>query len=453
MTPLDRELLVSSVVPDGQMSLPRAAYTDDSVLAWEMEHFFDQSWVCVGRSEDLRDAGDRKAVALGHERALLVRGEDGSLRAFYNVCRHRGHDLLEVGCTASGKFIRCPYHAWAYGLDGSLLGTPGFGGATELDKDDFPLLPVRLAEWHGWVFLNASGDAPSFEEHVGDFGEKIVNHSPGELVTAAGQSYEVAANWKILAENYHECYHCSSIHPELCKVSPPRSGEDYETSGAWVGGPMDLEDFAETMSLDGRSHAPRLPHLAEGQEREVYYFQLFPNLLISLHPDYIMTHRLRPLTPSELPWSASGFFPVRRWSPRVSTPPTPATSGTSPTARTGPRARASSAAPPRGATARVRYHPMNPRWANSWGWSPVDIWRVGSCRYHTGPRRSAPPSSLGSLTEVGHQLFFFGWWPPAEGRRLYKRVDRHASVGADDQWVDVEGADEVTEVPRQNREA
>ena len=87
MTPLDRELLVSSVVPDGQMSLPRAAYTDNSVLAWEMEHFFDESWVCVGRSEDLRDPGDRKAVSLGHERALLVRGEDGRLRAFYNSLR------------------------------------------------------------------------------------------------------------------------------------------------------------------------------------------------------------------------------------------------------------------------------------------------------------------------------------------------------------------------------
>jgi Rieske 2Fe-2S family protein len=297
MVPLDRELLVSSLVSDGQMSLPGAAYTDAAVLAWEMEHFFDESWVCVGRSGDLSDPGDRRAVSLGHERALLVRGEAGALRAFYNVCRHRGHDLLGVGETASGKFIRCPYHAWAYGLDGSLQGTPGFGGVAGVDKADYPLLPVRLAEWHGWVFLNASGDAPPFGEHAGDFGEMVANHSPGELVRAAGQDYEIAANWKILVENYHECYHCPSIHPELCRVSPPKSGEDYEARGAWVGGSMDLEDHAETMSLDGKSHAPRLPHLAEGQEREVYYYQLFPNLLISLHPDYIMTHRLRPLAP------------------------------------------------------------------------------------------------------------------------------------------------------------
>src|SRR3712207_1203979 len=97
MTPIDRELLAASLVSEGQMNLPGEAYTDVAVLDWEMEHFFDESWVCVGRSEDLRDPGDRKAVSLGHERALLVRGEDGALRAFYNVCRHRGHDLLEIG--------------------------------------------------------------------------------------------------------------------------------------------------------------------------------------------------------------------------------------------------------------------------------------------------------------------------------------------------------------------
>jgi Rieske 2Fe-2S family protein len=147
---------------------------------------------------------------------------------------------------------------------------------------------MRIVQWHGWIFANASGDAPPFGEHVGNLEELVV----------ARHDYEIAANWKILAENYHECYHCSSIHPELCKVSPPTSGGDnLEPEGAWVGGPMDLYDGVETMSLDGKSHAPNLPRLYEGQDRTVYYFQLFPNLLISLHPDYVMTHRLQPLAP------------------------------------------------------------------------------------------------------------------------------------------------------------
>jgi len=297
MAPIHRESLSSAVISEGQMSLPAEAYTDDSVLEWEMKHFFDESWVCVGRSEDLRDPGDRCAVALGHESVLLTRDEEGNLRAFYNVCRHRGHLLAEVGESSGGRFIRCPYHAWAYGLDGSLQGAPGFGRVPGFDRADYSLVPVRVAEWEGWLFANASGDAPPFEEHVGNLGEMIGNHCSGELVTVARHSYEVAANWKILVENYHECYHCSSIHPELCKVSPPKSGEDHEARGIWFGGSMELEDHAETMSLTGESFAPRLPHLADGQEREVYYYQLFPNLLISPHPDYVMTHRLRPLAP------------------------------------------------------------------------------------------------------------------------------------------------------------
>ena len=320
MTPINRELLARSVISEGQMSLPAEAYVDASVLRWEMEHFFDGSWVCVGRSEDLRNPGDRRAVSLGHERALLVRDESGKLRAFYNVCRHRGHELMPVGETGSGRYVRCPYHAWAYGLDGSLKGTPGYAGVAGFDRADYPLVPVRIAEWQGWVFANASGDAPAFEEHVGNLGDMIGNHGSGELVTAARQDYEVAANWKILVENYHECYHCPSIHPELCQVSPPKSGEDHESRGAWVGGSMELEDRAETMSLDGKSRAPRLPHLEEGQERKIYYFGLFPNLLISVHPDYVLTHRLQPLSPErtavECEWlfsreavEAEGFDP------------------------------------------------------------------------------------------------------------------------------------------------
>ena len=298
MTPVDRELLAPALASGGQMNLPREAYADDSVLRWELEHFFDGSWVCVGRADDLPEAGDRKAVALGRESVLLVRGADGGLRAFYNVCRHRGHQLMEVGERANGRFVRCPYHAWAYGADGELRGAPGFGESPGFDRADYPLVPLRLAEWQGWVFANASGHAPDFEDHVGDFGGVIEGHRVGDLVVAASHAYEVGANWKILVENYHECYHCPSIHPELCKVSPPKSGEDHEADGAWIGGSMELEDHAETMSFTGESHAPNLPHLTNGQEREVYYYQLLPNLLVSLHPDYVMTHRLHPLAPN-----------------------------------------------------------------------------------------------------------------------------------------------------------
>jgi len=297
--PIARELLAPSLDPFGSsITLPAGAYTDWSVFRWEQENFFHGSWVCIGRADGLENAGDQRAVSLGLESVLLVRGEDGALRAFYNVCRHRGHELLPVGGEACGKFVRCPYHAWAYGLDGELKGSPGFGRADGFDKAGHRLVPMRVVGWHGWLFANASGDAPPFEEHVGNLEVLIQNYGCEELVAGARHDYEIAANWKILAENYHECYHCSSIHPELCKVSPPNSGGDnLEPEGAWIGGPMDLYEGVETMSLDGKSHAPVLPNLAEGQDRTVHYFQLFPNLLISPHPDYVMTHRLVPLAP------------------------------------------------------------------------------------------------------------------------------------------------------------
>ena len=140
---------------------------------------------------------------------------------------------------------------------------------------------------------------PLSRSHAGNLEELIRNYGCEDLVVGARHDYEIAANWKILAENYHECYHCSSIHPELCEVSPPTSGGDnLEPEGAWIGGPMDLFEGVETMSLDGKSYAPMLPSLAEGQDRTVHYFQLFPNLLISPHPDYVMTHRLVPLAPN-----------------------------------------------------------------------------------------------------------------------------------------------------------
>jgi len=321
MTPVARESLAPALAPFGKSStLPSEAYTSESVFRWELDHFFDRTWVCVGRAEDLRSAGDQRAVAVGLESVLLTRDEEGGLHAFYNVCRHRGHELLEAGCGTNQKFIRCPYHAWAYGLDGSLAGAPGFGRLAAFDRDGYSLVPLRIVEWHGWLFANASGDAPPFEEHIGNVVELIKNHRPEELVAGARHDYEVAANWKVITENYHECYHCSVIHPEFSRVSPPTSSLNLEPEGLWVGGPMDLAEGTQTMSLSGESQAPTLPHLAEGQERKVYYFGLFPNLLLSVHPDYIMTHRLKPLAPDrtaiECEWlfsreavEAEGFDP------------------------------------------------------------------------------------------------------------------------------------------------
>jgi len=308
--PIDRALLEPVLAPLGESrTLPAVAYTSEEVLAWEEEHFFERSWVCVGRAAQLVRPGDQAAVRIGSEGVLLVRDDEGVLRGFFNVCRHRGHELLACGSSATQRVIKCPYHAWVYGLDGSLRGSPRFSHLSLTDPVREGLVPARVAEWHGWAFVNASGDAPELAEHVGNLDGLLGPYGPGDLIPGATHEYEVAANWKAIVENYHECYHCPQIHPELCLVTPPSSGESFETTGMWVGGSMDLKAHADTMSISGRSGARPLPGLAAAQLRQVFYFGLFPNLLISPHPDYVMTHRVTPTSSGRTRIECQWLFP------------------------------------------------------------------------------------------------------------------------------------------------
>jgi Rieske 2Fe-2S family protein len=304
--------------------LPREAYTDAAVLAWEREHFFADTWLCAARVSDLQEPGQRRGARVAGEGVLLVRGNDGGLRAFANTCRHRGHELLPCGATAQRGAIHCPYHAWTYGLDGALLATPRFEPPPSFDPTEHSLVPIRVEEWNGWAMVNLSGDACPLGEHVGALDGILANYGLDRLVTGAVHEYTLAANWKLPIENYHECYHCPAIHPELCAVSPPTSGDNYDPvvmPGMFVGGTMELAPNARTMSMDGTSGGVPLSALGEHQRREVAYIGLFPNLLISAHPDYVMTHRIEPLSASgslvECEWlfaseavEADGFDPA-----------------------------------------------------------------------------------------------------------------------------------------------
>ena len=308
--PIDSALLDRVLQPlERARTLPGEAYASPEVFAWEQRHFVEGSWVCVGRATDLERPGDQRALRIGSISMLLVRNGAGQLRGFYNVCRHRGHELMEPGTGRSGRGIKCPYHGWVYGLDGECRATPRFG-SEDLDRDEFPLVPVRVEEWRGWVFVNASGDACLLSEHLGNLDAVVADYRTERLVALASHEYEVAANWKIVIENYLECYHCSSIHPELCKVTPPESDVQYPAaSGAWIGGGMLLRDHAVTMSLTGESFGVPIPTVPEGRRREIGYVALLPNLLISLHPDYVMTHRLVPLAPDRTWIECAWHFP------------------------------------------------------------------------------------------------------------------------------------------------
>jgi Rieske 2Fe-2S family protein len=301
--PLPADQLAAALAEFGQSRmLPRAAYVDPEVFGWEQANIF-AGWVCVGCSTDLADVGQQRSVATGGGSVLLVRDEDGGIRAFANSCRHRGHELLACGSSARRRSVVCPYHSWSYKLDGSLRNAPAFRDVQGFDPGDFGLVPLRVVDWHGWVFVDPSGTAGEFAEHVAGLDDVVAPYRPEDLTIVARHSYDLATNWKVIAENYQECYHCSTIHPELTRISPPASGENLDFPGSWMGGWMDLVPDAETMSLDGRSDGAVLKGLSEQELRTVMYLVGYPNLLVSLHPDYVMTHLAADRTHVECAWA------------------------------------------------------------------------------------------------------------------------------------------------------
>jgi Rieske 2Fe-2S family protein len=274
--------------------LPGPAFTDPAVLEWELDQLFRQSWIGVGHVDQLRERGDFLTAEVGRESVLVIADDDGLPRAFLNTCRHRGARLVDAP-EGRVRRISCPYHAWGYGFDGSLRSAPFTDGLEDFDPGCYGLHQVRLAVVEGIVMVDLSGSAPPPDAHVGDLRRHLARYRLGELRRAERIVYDVGANWKSIAENYSECLHCPGVHPELNRLSHYLSGEDVQGSGAWCGGSMTLREGFETMGTDGAAHgrAP-IAGLTEDDLRAVLYFLLFPNVLVSLHPDYVMLHTLWP---------------------------------------------------------------------------------------------------------------------------------------------------------------
>ena len=191
--------------------------------------------------------------------------------------------------------LQCPYHAWCYGFDGSLQSAPHTEEIEDFDPATSGLNRLRMEEVHGLLFADVSGTAGPLADHLGELTPHLEHYRLGDLQRAAAITYDVEANWKAIVENYSECLHCPGVHPELNRLSHYMSGEEYEGAGAWCGGSMTLTEGAETMAANGgHGSRPAIAGLTEAEQRDVLYFALFPNLLVSLHPDYVMVHTLWP---------------------------------------------------------------------------------------------------------------------------------------------------------------
>jgi len=216
-----------------EKSLPSSWYHSEAIFRIEREHLFCREWFCALREEELPRPGDHRVLDLFGESVLVVRNREGALRAFYNVCRHRGARLCRAagerdawgvelaGGIGAGRLIVCPYHRWSYDLDGALVAAPHLTGNAEFNKADFHLYPVGVECWGGFVFLHLTpaGAAP-LAAQLGETPARVQRYPLAELGIGATRRYEVAANWKILCENYNECYHCGGVHPELCAIVP-----------------------------------------------------------------------------------------------------------------------------------------------------------------------------------------------------------------------------------------
>jgi Rieske 2Fe-2S family protein len=289
--------------------LPPRVFHDPAIFAFEQQRWFAREWLCVGRVEDAAEPGAYFLAEPAGESVIVVRGAGSELRAFYNVCRHRGSRLLEESCGAVAK-IHCPYHAWIYDLDGSLRTARHTDGLTGFDRARYGLAPVRCETCQGFVFVSLDPQAQPLATAIGDLAEHLARFDLGALRRARTMTYDVAANWKVIGENFSECYHCPGVHPQLNKLSRYDTGADFATEGPWKGGYMDLSAGAETLSMSGRaSGRPALPGMTADDTRRVHYYLLWPNLLLSLHPDYLLTHRILPVEPGRSTVHCDWYFP------------------------------------------------------------------------------------------------------------------------------------------------
>lgn len=273
-------------------TLPARYYTDTSLFKDEVERFFCQTWVCVGRVDQIPNAGDYFLRDIDGESIILTRDEDGSVRAFFNVCRHRGTRICAQGEGHFARRIQCGYHGWTYGLDGRLLGAPHMHDGFR--REDYGLNPVHADVWEGNIFVNLSERPASLAMQLADLPQKFANWKMADLRLFKRIEYSVKANWKLIVLNYNECLHCPVLHPALSAITDYLSGDNDSPHGSYIGGSMEFQGAAETMSLDGKRRRDYLPGLSAEERKKVLYYAVFPNLFLSLHPDYVMTHTLWP---------------------------------------------------------------------------------------------------------------------------------------------------------------
>ena len=277
-------------------TLPRRFYADPDFYSAELDRFYFRRWICAGRADQIPEPGDYFARTIADESIVVTRDASGAIHALFNVCRHRGTRICEQPEGHFADRIQCPYHAWTYDLAGRLLAAPHMPPG--FCKDAYPLHRAGCDVWDGHVFVFLGQDGKtqltSLKDQLRDLPQRFAGYRMGDLRLARRIVYDVKANWKLIILNFNECLHCPTLHPALNRLHHYLGADNVEPTPDYCGGAMGFRDRVETVSTDGRRRRAYLPGLDDAQRQQVAYYSIYPNLLLSLHPDYMMTHTLWP---------------------------------------------------------------------------------------------------------------------------------------------------------------
>ena len=283
-------------------TLPGHAYSSPTVFAREQAKIFEQMWICAARASELPKAGDFITVQVGRESIIVSRNRKRELRGFFNICRHRGARVCSSESGSGKRSFQCPYHAWTYDLDGKLIAAPNLTKMPDIGREEYGLHAAHVREWLGYVWVCVADEPPSFEDSVmgavrtrlGD--PELIEHYAIETLEVGRRiSYDVRANWKLIVENFMECYHCATIHPELTEVLPEFA--DGLAAQYFVGHGAAFGDEVQGFTVDGSAGLERIPGVTEDQDRRYFAVTVRPGVFVNLVPDHVIFHRMFPVAP------------------------------------------------------------------------------------------------------------------------------------------------------------
>jgi Rieske 2Fe-2S family protein len=277
------------------MTLDAKWYISGEVFAREQERIFANHWLCVGRDEHIKAPGDFFVTEVAGESLILTRDETGAIQGFFNVCRHRGTRICSSRLGSFRGSIQCPYHAWTYNLNGELRVARNMEKEAGFDRADYPLHRVAVAIYEGFIFVNLSLDPQPFEEAFAPLIGRFDRWGIAGLGSGHRIAYDLNCNWKLVFLNYSECYHCPLVHPQLEKLSASDSGRNDLVDGPFLGGYSELRTPDGSLTTTGRRARPPVGHVDGEDLHRVYYYTIFPSMLLSLHADYVMAHYVTPL--------------------------------------------------------------------------------------------------------------------------------------------------------------